>query len=77
MSSTVMQETNLHFRVKDALGAALVAGLVGLPMLGLTTRDGSNGLEVQTRWALLAAFIAIAFAGRIVMQLLLQRFSLF
>jgi branched-chain amino acid transport system permease protein len=68
---------NLHFRVKDALGAALVAGLVGLPMLGLTTRDGANGLEVQTRWALLAIFIAVAFAGRITLQMLLQRFRLF
>ena len=77
MSSTATQETNLHFRVKDALGAAVVAGLVGLPMLGLTTRDGANGLEVQTRWALLAAFITVAFAGRITVQTLLRRFRLF
>jgi branched-chain amino acid transport system permease protein len=77
MSSTATQEMNLHFRVRDALGAAVVAGLVGLPMLGLTTRDGANGLEVQTRWALLVAFVVVAFAGRITVQMLLRRFRWF
>ncbi|WP_301785519.1 high-affinity branched-chain amino acid ABC transporter permease LivM [Caballeronia sp. SEWSISQ10-4 2] len=75
MSSTTMQKMDIQFRIRDALGAALVAGLVGLPMLGLTTRDGANGLRVETRWALLAAFVVVAFAGRLILQWLLQRFS--
>jgi branched-chain amino acid transport system permease protein len=75
MSTTIMQKVDRQFRVRDALGAALVAGLVGLPMLGLTTRDGANGLQVETRWALLAGFIVVAFAGRLILQWTLQRFS--
>jgi branched-chain amino acid transport system permease protein len=74
MSPTIMQKVDLQFRIRDALGAALVAGLVGLPMLGLTTRDGANGLHVETRWALLATFILGAFAGRLILQWTLQRF---
>ena len=68
MSPTIMQKLDLQFRIRDALGAALVAGLVGLPMLGLTTRDGANGLHVETRWTLLTAFILVAFAGRLILQ---------
>jgi branched-chain amino acid transport system permease protein len=76
MSPTIMQKVDLQFRIRDALGAALVAGLVGLPMLGLTTRDGANGLHVETRWTLLTAFILVAFAGRLILQWMLQRFRL-
>ena len=77
MSSITMQKIDLQFRIRDALGAALVAALVGLPMLGLTTRDGVNGLQVETRWALLAAFIVVAFTGRLILQWVLQWFSFF
>jgi branched-chain amino acid transport system permease protein len=77
MSSTTIQKMDIQFRIRDALGAALVAALVGLPMLGLTTRDGANGLQVETRWALLAAFVVVAFAGRLILQWVLQRFSFF
>jgi branched-chain amino acid transport system permease protein len=77
MNPTTMHKMDMQFRIRDALGAALVAALVGLPMLGLTTRDGANGLQVETRWALLAAFIGVAFAGRLILQVMLQRFSFF
>jgi len=33
MSSTTIQKMDIQFRIRDALGAALVAALVGLPML--------------------------------------------
>lgn len=75
MSATTMKTIGLPVRVKDAFGAAVVAAIVGLPMLGLTTRDGMGGLQVQTRWPLLAAFVACVFAGRLIAQWGWERFS--
>ena len=68
MSATTMKTIDLPVRLRDAFGAAIVAAIVGLPMLGLTTRDGMGGLQVQTRWPLLAAFVACVFAGRLIVQ---------
>ncbi|WP_322005127.1 high-affinity branched-chain amino acid ABC transporter permease LivM [Paraburkholderia tropica] len=76
MATVMVKPINWSFRVRDALGAAVVAALIGLPMLGLTTRDGLNGLQIQTRWAWLAAFVAFAFAGRLVLQWTLHRFQI-
>lgn len=75
MSSTMSTNIDLQFRIWDALGAALVAGVVGLPMLGLTTHDGLNGLQVHTRWPLLGMFVVVAFVGRMTLQFLLERFD--
>lgn len=75
MSSTMSINVGFSSRIRDAFGAAIVAAIVGLPMLGLTTHDGGGGLQVQTRWPLLAAFVATAFAGRIVLQFCLHRYS--
>ncbi|MBN3786298.1 high-affinity branched-chain amino acid ABC transporter permease LivM [Burkholderia sp. Ac-20353] len=72
MSTTMSKQVNLPFRIRDALGAAIVAAVVGLPMLGLTTHDGSGGLQVQTRWPLLGAFVIAAFVGRMALQCLLE-----
>ena len=75
MSSTMSTHIDLPFRLRDALGAALVAGVVGLPMLGLTTHDGLNGLQVHTRWPLLGAFMIVAFVGRMTLQVLVEQFD--
>jgi branched-chain amino acid transport system permease protein len=77
MSATMMKDSGLSLRIRDALWASVIAALIGLPLLGLTTRDGLHGLQVETRWPLLAAFVAIAFAGRLMLQTMLSRFKVF
>ncbi len=59
-------------RLKDASGVALIALLLGIPMIGLTTADQGGSLQVLTRWPLLAAFIAASFCGRLVVRYLLD-----
>lgn len=55
-------------RLKDASGVAFVALVLGIPMIGLTTVDGGGALEVKTRWAWLAVFVALCFAGRLLLS---------
>jgi branched-chain amino acid transport system permease protein len=55
-------------RCKDAAGIALIALLLGIPMIGLTTADQGGSLQVLTRWPLLGAFIAAAFCGRLILR---------
>lgn len=55
-------------RFKDAAGIALIALLLGIPMIGLTTADQGGSLQVLTRWPLLGAFIAAAFFGRLALR---------
>lgn len=52
-------------RLKDATGVAGVALVLGIPMIGLTTVDSGGALQVQTRWGILALFIVLVFAGRL------------
>ena len=59
-------------RFKDAAGVALIALLLGIPMIGLTTADQGGSLQVLTRWPLLAAFIAASFCGRLAVRYLLD-----
>ncbi|HVI49621.1 MAG TPA: high-affinity branched-chain amino acid ABC transporter permease LivM [Candidatus Sulfotelmatobacter sp.] len=56
-------------RLKDAASIALIALLLGIPMLGLTTVDEGGALKVMTRWPSLVLFVAICFGGRVVLQL--------
>ncbi len=55
-------------RCKDAAGIALIALLLGIPMIGLTTADQGGSLQVLTRWPLLGAFVAAAFCGRLALR---------
>ena len=55
-------------RCKDAAGIALIALLLGIPMIGLTTADQGGSLQVLTRWPLLGAFIAASFCGRLALR---------
>ena len=59
-------------RFRDASGVALIALLLGIPMIGLTTADQGGALQVLTRWPLLAAFIAASFCGRLAVRYLLD-----
>lgn len=66
--SAVIQTSHtptLPERLKDAGGVACVALVLGIPMIGLTTVDSGGALQVQTRWGILALFIALVFAGRL------------
>ncbi|MDR0576480.1 MAG: high-affinity branched-chain amino acid ABC transporter permease LivM [Candidatus Accumulibacter sp.] len=55
-------------RGRDAAGIALIALLLGIPMIGLTTVDQGGALRVLTRWPLLAAFVAAVFCGRLLLR---------
>ncbi len=55
-------------RVKDAAATALLALLLGIPMIGLTTVDQGGALRIATRWPALLAFIAVCFVGRLLLR---------
>ena len=55
--------------LKDAALAALVAGILGLPLIGFRLVDQAGGEALATRWPALAAAIALAFVGRLVLVL--------
>ncbi len=59
--------------VRDALVAALVAGLLALPFVGLETYDiGGGALGIRTHFDRVAIAIAAVFAGRFLYRLLRQ-----
>lgn len=55
--------------LKEAALAALVAGLLGLPLIGFRLVDQSGGEALATRWPDLAGVIAFAFIGRLSLSL--------
>lgn len=55
--------------LKDAALAALVAGVLGLPLIGFRLVDQAGGETLETRWPDLAAVIAFAFIGRLSLSL--------
>ncbi|MFO1371372.1 MAG: high-affinity branched-chain amino acid ABC transporter permease LivM [Candidatus Competibacteraceae bacterium] len=55
-------------RFKDAAWVGLVALLLGIPMIGLTTVDTGGALEVRTRWFWLGILVAVVFVGRLVLR---------
>ncbi|MGH6922802.1 MAG: high-affinity branched-chain amino acid ABC transporter permease LivM [Propylenella sp.] len=57
--------------IKDAVVAALVAGTLGFFFLGLRTEIGVGRLEMTTRWTFLIWAVAIVFAGRLALNLLI------
>ena len=59
--------STMRVRLKDALQVAVIALLLGIPMIGLTTVDVANALQVQTRWGLLAGFVLAVFVGRLLL----------
>jgi len=67
---------SLAERLKDAASVAFIALLLGIPMLGLTTVDQGGALRVATRWPVLAAFVALCFAGRLIARYAFERWQL-
>jgi branched-chain amino acid transport system permease protein len=59
-------------RFKDATVVALVALVLGVPMIGLTTVDQGGALHVATRWPMLLAFVVVAFFGRLTARYLID-----
>ncbi|GGP27420.1 high-affinity branched-chain amino acid ABC transporter permease LivM [Silvimonas amylolytica] len=79
MSAHAVQQSSgmlLADRLKDAVRIGVVALLLGIPMLGLTTADQGAGLQVLTRWPLLAQFVGVVFFGRLSLQWLVSHFHL-
>lgn len=62
-------------RLRDAAWIAFVAFVMGVPLIGLTTVDAGGKLVVDTRFGLLAIFVAVAFGGRLIFRLLLDHLS--
>ncbi|WP_291991730.1 high-affinity branched-chain amino acid ABC transporter permease LivM [Candidatus Accumulibacter sp. ACC003] len=62
-------------RFKDAVAVAFIALLLGIPMIGLTTVDQGGTLRVATRWPTLFAFVAVAFAGRLILRFAIDQFK--
>ena len=55
--------------LRDAVLAAVVAGLLALPLLGLHAGDGGSGLTLITRWNWLGIAVASVFTGRLALSL--------
>jgi branched-chain amino acid transport system permease protein len=53
----------------DAGLAAMLAGILGLPLIGVRLLDQSGGEALATRWPDLAAGIALTFIGRLALSL--------
>ncbi|MBL8396721.1 MAG: high-affinity branched-chain amino acid ABC transporter permease LivM [Candidatus Accumulibacter sp.] len=75
MTALVLQENqpSAAMRLKDAAAVALIALLLGIPMIGLTTVDQGGALRVASRWPLLAAFVGGCFFGRLALRYALDR----
>ena len=56
--------------VKDAVLVAILTAALGFFFLGLRTELGVGTLEMRTRWSLLLTAVAIVFAGRLLLNLL-------
>ena len=55
---------SLAERLKDAGAAALVALILGIPLIGLTTQDQGGALVVISRWPELLLFVVASTLGR-------------
>ncbi len=60
-------------RLRDAGWVAFVGLVLGIPLIGLTTVDVGGRLAVDTRFGLLAVFVAAAFSGRLALRWALDR----
>ncbi|HEY7759228.1 MAG TPA: high-affinity branched-chain amino acid ABC transporter permease LivM [Burkholderiales bacterium] len=65
--------SRLGHALRDALLMALVALALFGPLLGLKTVPLTTGLALESRWHLVAAAVAIVFAGRFLLRYLVWR----
>ncbi len=61
--------------IKDALLAALLAGVLGFFFLGLRTDIAPGGLVMTTRWGLFISAIVVVFVGRLALNTFVFRTS--
>jgi branched-chain amino acid transport system permease protein len=59
--------------LREALLAAVVALVVGVPLIGVRTVTEGSGLGLAYRWNELAIFVAAVFAGKLVLSVRRQR----
>jgi branched-chain amino acid transport system permease protein len=59
--------------LREALFAAVVALIVGVPLVGVRTVTESSGLALAYRWNELAIFVAAVFAGKLALAVRRQR----
>jgi hypothetical protein len=52
-------------RFKEALLAAVVAGVLAIPLIGLHAVDGAQGLGIDTRFGVVAIGASFVFVGRL------------
>ncbi len=52
-------------RLKDAFITALIAAILALPLAGVRTEEGVNGLVIEWRLAAVACAAALVFIGRL------------
>jgi len=78
MSSVVLahQKPDLSARLRDALQVAFIALVLGIPMIGLSTADVGNVLQVRTHWGSLAVFVLVVFFGRLLLRPWIQHLRL-
>jgi branched-chain amino acid transport system permease protein len=55
-------------RFKEAALAALVAGVLAVPLIGLHAVDGVKGLGIDTRFGVVAIGVAFVFVGRLLLS---------
>src|SRR5438105_1001181 len=73
-ATTSLNRTSpMRDRLLDAGFASLVAVLLGIPFIGLTTADVGGRLVVQTRWDWLFIAAALVFPGRLAVRWLFER----
>ena len=74
MKRPISNDKGKHPRLwlPDAALAALVAFLLGIPFIGMTTVDVGGRLAVQTRWSWLLTAAALVFLGRFVVRWLFE-----
>jgi branched-chain amino acid transport system permease protein len=58
--------------VKDGLIAALIAAVLGAPLIGFKLVDQSGGETLATRWPDLGATVALVFLGRVALSSIAQ-----
>lgn len=70
MSALVFNNDTLTLRerLKDAAVLTVIALLLGIPMIGLTTVDQGGTLQVATRWPQLMFALIAVFCGRLLLR---------
>jgi branched-chain amino acid transport system permease protein len=72
-STDNIRDGALRHSLQDASVAGVLAALLGIPLIGLTTVDVGGRLSVQTRWHWLLTAALLVAAGRLLVRFLFDR----